>query len=404
MEHRTIVFALVAATLPSASAQWIPLSSGLQSTRSLTELNGDLYAAVYINGIKKSTNNGVSWNTMTSGLPNTGGNYSCESVGDNGSFLFTGTHDGIYRSDDGGITWEVANGTLTANNTVYANKWFVFGGITMAVFKGSVAGGGGIWRTGNNGDDWFIGHSGMGSNVEVHHLAQAGSTLWASTSVGLYTSTDNGLNWTAFAAVNYATYALAPAGGNLVILSTFGYRYSTNGGTTWNDATGDPASPTSGELAMYDNVLYAKTGVGAGTGCVRSVDNGLTWTAWNTGLGAIDQVSLEEFHLTTNRIYVTALFDIYYITGIGVGMPRIEAPEVTLHPTVFSEGFTITGDRPLLGEVILVHPWGAVAVRGVINGETAHLDRGTLAAGVYRCLFIPAFGGITRDLGAVIAR
>jgi hypothetical protein len=208
----------------------------------------------------------------------------------------------------------------------------------MAVFSGTIANGGGIWRTTNNGDDWFIGHSGMGSNAQVNHLTKVGTTLWASTNVGLYTSPDNGLNWTAFTAVNYATYSLAGINGNLVILSTFGYRYSTNGGSSWNDATGDPSSPTTGELASYDNILYAKTGQGAGTGCVTSSDNGVTWTALNTGIGAVDQISLEEFLVTSTKIYLTALFDIYYINGIGLGIDAGSTPVFSIAPSSLTMG------------------------------------------------------------------
>ena len=74
---------------------------------------------------------------------------------------------------------------------MYANKFFAIGSEIMAVFDGSIGQGGGIWRSGNFGNTWLIGNSGMGSNVVVHHLTQVGGTLWASTSTGLYTSTDN---------------------------------------------------------------------------------------------------------------------------------------------------------------------------------------------------------------------
>jgi hypothetical protein len=53
-------------------AQWNPLTSGLQSIRSLTSMGTDLYAATYPSGVKKSTNGGTVWNPVNTGLPMSG--------------------------------------------------------------------------------------------------------------------------------------------------------------------------------------------------------------------------------------------------------------------------------------------------------------------------------------------
>lgn len=389
-------------TLFTAAAQWTPLTSGLTSIRSMTHAGTDLYAVSYPNGVKKSTNGGTTWNPINTGLPSIGSNVFCESVGYNGTYLFAGTQSGIYRSNDGGASWSVANGTLAASNSVHANKWFVNSGVTMAVFAGSIANGGGIWRTSNNGDTWFIGHSGMGSNVTVNGVSLVAGTLYASTNVGLYTSTDNGLNWTPDAVVNYATYALEQAGGNLVILSTFGYRYSTNSGATWNDATGDPTAPTKGELAVYDGLLYANTG--SSTGCLKSTDNGITWTAFNAGLGAIDQAALEEFHIAGTRMYVTALFDVYYITGLGMGVVDVEDAEITVRPTVFDGSFMVTlPPATTLRGLEMLDDRGRLVRSIPLGTGTTTIERGWLPAGSY---LLQGTGpdGTLRYLGTVIAR
>lgn len=386
----------------TASAQWTPLTSGLTSIRSMTHVGTDLYAVNYPNGVKKSTDGGSTWNPVNTGLPSVGSNVFCESVGYNGSYLFAGTQSGIYRSNDGGASWALANGSLVASNSVYANKWFVNSGVTMAIFAGSVANGGGIWRTSNNGDTWFIGHSGMGSNATVNAVTLVGTTLYASTNVGLYTSVDNGLNWTADAVVNYATYGLEQAGTNLVILSTFGYRYSTNGGATWNDATGDPAAPTKGELAEYDGALYANTG--SSTGCVKSMDNGATWAAFNTGLGAIDQAALEEFHIAGTRMYVTALFDVYYITGLGTGLDAHGSDDILVRPTVFEGSFSITVPSGSAVRSLWIMDAQGRTVRTLpLTAGTTEVPCSDLAAGSYVLRGISATGNAI-PLGTVIAR
>lgn len=395
----TIFFSLIPFSL---AAQWTPLTTGLQSIRSMTHLGTDLYAATYPSGVKKSTTGGSSWNAVNNGLPMSGSNIFCESVGYNGAYLFAGTQSGIYRSNNGGTLWEVANGSLTASSTVYANKWFHFSGTTMAVFAGSVAAGGGMWRTSNNGTNWYIGHSGMGSNVTVYHLTPVGSTLYASTSVGIYTSADNGLSWVVHPTVNYATYSIAQVSTTLVMTCTFGYRYSTNGGSTWLDASGDPASPTEGELIAYDGILYANTGTS--TGCLRSTDNGMTWSAYNTGLGAIDQTALEEFHVASTKLYVSALFDIYYINGLGLGAPaHDEVNTAAMFPTIFVDGFTYTDPNATHGELQLIDMQGKVVHSIRISSTAQWIDRRGLASGTYR-VRLNNTNATLRDLGTVIAQ
>ena len=402
MKRTSTLIAACVAVITTCTAQWNPLTSGLTSIRSMTHVGTDLYVATYPSGVKKSTNGGTVWNPVNTGLPGGGGNAFCESVGYNGTFLFAGTQSGIYRSNDGAASWTIANGTLTASSTVFANKWFQNSGVTMAIFSGSIANGGGIWRTSNNGDTWFIGHSGMGSNVVVNSITLVGTTLWACTSVGIYTSIDNGLSWTADAVVNYATYGLAQAGTNLVMLSVFGYRYSTDGGASWNDASGDPSAPSEGELAVYDGLLYANTG--GSTGCLKSTDNGLTWAAFNTGLGAIDQASLEEFHIASTKMYVTALFDVYYITGLGLGAADLSAEGTSIFPSVFDQGFTIAMPAKIsVREIELIDTRGSIARRIAVTSSTMNVERGTLASGSYRVLGMSS-DGVRLSLGTVIAR
>ena len=137
-------------------------------------------------GIYKSTDDGDTWNPCNTGLPDQGeGAIFAQSVGrGSGTFLYAGTEQGIYRSDNEGASWTNINGSLTASSSVYANKWFYFNGTLFAVFTGSIQQGGGIARSTNNGNTWLVGHSGMGSNMTVYHIAQDNGTLIAATNTG----------------------------------------------------------------------------------------------------------------------------------------------------------------------------------------------------------------------------
>ena len=396
-------------TLPSVllftfhlCAQWEPMNTGMQSSRSLCEKDGDLYCASYTHGVKKSIGGTGPFTDVNNGLPSVGGIIYSQSVGSDGAYVYVGTESGIYRSGDGGASWNSINGTLTANTAVYANKFFAIGSNIMAVFAGSVGQGGGIWRSGNFGNTWLIGHSGMGSNVVVNHLTQVGGTLWASTSVGLYTSTDNAQNWTAHPTVNYAVYSLASLNNSLVIACSYGMRYSTNGGTSWQDATGDPTAPTSGQLVAFDGALFSV--LNSPTGCLRSLDNGVTWSDFNSGFSFIDAQAQEEFSVVGNTLYCTALFDVYALPATGTGIRQVPTSIASIFPTVFDESFTLR-NHGAGGTLLLMDALGRL-VRSVRVGARSdlHVDRSGLAAGSYHAVFQQDGAGIRSDVGTVIAR
>jgi hypothetical protein len=379
------------------TAQWTPLATtGVTTTRSMTSAAGALYAATYPTGVKKSTDAGDNWSPVNTGLPQSGANYFVESVGYNGTYLFAGTQSGIYRSNDGGASWSSANGTLTASNTVNANKFYVFAGVTMAVFNGDILNGGGIWRTGNNGNTWTIGHSGMGSNAKVFNMAVNGATLYASTNVGLYTSSDNGLSWQPSASMNYACYGIAVNGNNLIALTAFGYRYSTNGGGVWTDATGDPASPVGGEIAVFDGKIYA-TVVTSGTttsDVLVSTSNGASWVSASTAIGPIDITALNEFLVDGGLLYLGALFDIYFTTDLNVGFSEaIPDQDLRVMPTVFSDGFVVEGlDVSVPGRLELIDAYGRIVSVQAVNTTRVRVERGTINAGAYSVLLSDARG------------
>jgi hypothetical protein len=391
----TAVATVAAATL--SFAQWIPLTTGMMSNRSMASDATGLYDVSYTNGIKKKVTGGSTWDPVNNGLPNSGGSYFVQSVGAAPGWLFAGTESGIYRSNDNGASWALANGSLTANANVYANKWFTNAGVTLAIFAGTIANGGGIARTDNSGNTWNIGHSGMGSNVEVHALTLIGNTIWAATSTGLWKSTDNALSWTAHAPVNYATYGIAADGNTMAIVSTFGMRYSNDGGTVWNEATGDPSNPTEGELVEFSGDLYALVGT---TGCLKSTDEGHTWAPLNDGFSPVDAQAQEEFFIDGNMLYCTALFDIYSIEGT-VGVAENSAAAFSIYPNTFREGFNLTNDGTYRTCLLLDASGRVAGTRPLIAGKN-WITRDGLANGAYQVVVVNA-AGERSAAGTVIA-
>jgi photosystem II stability/assembly factor-like uncharacterized protein len=405
MSRHILPSALLSCLVLGVSAQWQSVGSGLQSVRSVTTQGNAIYAVTFPSGIKKSTDDGASWAPANNGITETSGNTFVQSVGQSSSYLFAGTQSGIYRSNDGGANWTNVNGTLTANNTVYAHKFFHFNNVLFAVFTGTIANGGGIYRTGNHGDQWLIGHSGMGSNQIVYDLAYDGTTMYAATNTGLYTSANTGQAWTAVAGANFATYAVEKVGNRLIIISSFGFRYSDNGGTTWNESTGDINNPSKGELIAFDGKIIGITGSNAG--CIVSTDNGATYTDFNAGLAPVDAVSQEEFHRAGPRLYMGAALGLYRLEGTGVGIATAGQEAMPMpYPSPFTDAFQLdTDERFAAGIFVLIDAAGReVAAQRSNTSGRLRMERNGLPAGPYRLIFVDARSGERRSLGTVVAQ
>lgn len=401
---RTSVLAACVCIGTLVAAQWQPYNSGQGSIRSITTEGSTIHMVSYPNGVFTSANDGATWSASNTGLPLTNSSYFVRSVGRNATHLFAGTHSGIHRSANGGGNWSLSNGTLAASTTVYANKFFQFGNTTFAVFSGTIANGGGIYRTVDNGNTWLIGHSGLGSNATVYHIASSGTALYAATSVGLYKSTDNGQQWAILPASNFATYAVAAVNNRLIVISTFGYRFSNNDGATWTNSTGTPANPTKGELIAFDGKIYSISGTNSGS--FVSLDNGASYSAFNDGLAPIDVVSQEQFHASGNRLYMGTFGDIYRVTGSSVDVSeQAQRGGFTMFPSPFAEGFTVDLSDMAPGSTLLILDAIGREVRRIpgLNASAQYIARSGLATGRYSVVLDDRSSGRQIFAGSIIA-
>lgn len=406
---RTLVVLFSSAVVVSATAQpWEAYNTGFGNAKSITVHNNAIYVASYPNGIFKSTDDGATWTAVNNGLPVEvvdGIDYIyAESVGSNGAFLFTGTSEGIYRSANDGASWQLANGPLTANFSVYANKWLKSGSKTLAIFTGTIANGGGIFATGNNGNSWVQGANGLSTNMRVYHVAIVGNDLYAATSAGLFRSTNNADNWQPVTGSQFTMYAIQGTPSRLVCISDFGYQYSNNGGASWTTVTPAPATPNANaQLILYDGKYFAISGTN--NGVLRSTNNGQTWQQFNTGLSGFDATNQEEFHASGTKLYLGALFDLYSIDGTTLAVDDA-APSLSgrAFPTSFQNGFTVELPNDLSNaRLVITDASGRIVREQRAVGGNQWVARESLAAGAYRASVVSQRGDQLIDLGTVIA-
>ncbi len=187
-------------------------------------------------------------------------------------FGATNPERGLYRSQDGGATWEqvlyVSDSTSCidvvydpVSGTVLAAMWQkvryvdiykIYGGITS-----------GIYRSTDHGDSWTLLNSSNGLPDPIDSCGRIGLTLDPNSGtcyalynnlnnydiLGLWRSDDYGLNWTlvADAALSgsyggfgwyFGQVRVAPGNPNTVYSLGVQLNRSTNGGITWTDITG----------------------------------------------------------------------------------------------------------------------------------------------------------------------
>jgi hypothetical protein len=166
-------------------------------------------------GAYYSIDNGNTWNGTTGiwNLNPNGGYPTVLSLTANGSKMYAGTMNGVFKSTDNGISWTSCNPAM-ANipiTSVVDNGTYIFAG-TANFYEDPNMTAIGIYRSGDNGASWQAVNTGLG-NLDIRSLLLNGTDIYAGTKSGVYKSTDNGTNWVA---INDG-YPNAPMANSLLI-------------------------------------------------------------------------------------------------------------------------------------------------------------------------------------------
>ena len=150
---------------------------------------------------------------------------------------------------------------LTANeNTIYAGTSANYGSLK------------GVYTTTDNGINWS--QTSL-NNVNTYSVLVNENYVFAGTENGIYLSTNNGSNWTQTSLNNQFVYTLA-LNGNTIFAGTYsGVFLSTNNGTNWIQTSVNLRTNT---LAVFNNNIFAGTD---GSGIFVSSNNGTNWAQIN---------------------------------------------------------------------------------------------------------------------------
>jgi len=193
----------------------------------------------------------------------------------------------LYRSTDGGLTWETAfnSGSVRAITPLADGFLLQVGG--KESYRGNASG-----TTWNKVAD-------PGYNVTRYFYDRTNSRLYAVTQRGaLLASTDEGESWTSLG-VSSQDLTFVHARGDVIITGyngTFGAAHlSTDGGQTWTSVSSTATGTPSGGLVASDGSIYLQTTTGffpSSSTLWRSRDNGATWTNLTEGTADLGGISL----------------------------------------------------------------------------------------------------------------
>lgn len=241
---------------------------------------------------------------------------------------------GLFRSEDGGLTWTHVDGLRPARLFDIAHDpvrpWIVIAG---ADGDGRSVNGGGIWVSHDGGRRWFKpAGSNPPANIACNAQASAFSVSFApdsedifvATECGLAVSHDDGLRWTHVTptAIEPLSSVLAHAGGIVDVVGAAGFQRSFDGGATFappaqgvpgvfgipHALAGDPNDPDFLLLALI---------TGGGSSLLESDDGGQTWSDVTGAAGFSGRSTRPPFVSTTASVDgQPGHTDVYFGNGV----------------------------------------------------------------------------------------
>ncbi len=287
-----------------SDAGWIQTSVNIRMDTCLClAVNGtNIFAGTYGGGVFLSTDNGMSWTGVSTGLTDSLVNTLAVSPnGAGGANIFAGTEGGgVFLSTNNGTNWTAVNSGLTSS---LIRALFVSGTNLYAGTEDD-----GAFLSTDNGTSWTAVDSGLTVNL-VDAFAVNGTNLYAGTDGGAFLSTHNGTSWTDVSSglTNLNVYAFAFSGASLYAGTHGGGTFlSTNDGTSWTNLTYDfnGNNPNVYAFAVSGTNLPAgQASLFAATygGVFLSTNNGTSWTAVSSGLS---DASVNALALSGTNLFV----------------------------------------------------------------------------------------------------
>jgi photosystem II stability/assembly factor-like uncharacterized protein len=255
---------------------------------------------------------------------------------------------GLFKSTDGGATWKhtldkgpdigVADLAIAfaKPNVLFASMWNAHRPpwSTYAPLAGP---GSGIYRSTDGGETWepCLGHglpegewgrTGVAVSADGHRvyaLIEAGKS-------GLYVSDDGGFNWTlansdarlTSRAWYFSRITVDPSDANVIYMPNVALMYSVDGGKTVAVLRGAPGGDDYHEL-WVDPKNGSHLLLGTDQGTTISLDRGKTWSTW------YNQPTAQMYHVTTDDRFPYTVYGAQQDSGSAAVLSRTDHGQIT---------------------------------------------------------------------------
>ena len=311
---------------------------------------------------------------------------------------------GVYRSRDGGATWQKVLfknddvGAIDLNfdpansQIVYAALWNVRRP-PWFIYAPANGPGGGIFKSIDGGSTWkeidegipLEGRGRIGVSVSPANHNRIYAAVDAKDG-GIFRSDDAGVTWTRLSSDKrlwdrgwyFEKVTADPKSADTVyVMNTSVYR-STDAGKTWTAIKGDPTGDDFHQLWIYPDDPKRMV-LGSDQGTIVSVDGAVTWSSW------YNQATAQIYHVAPDYRFP------YWVTGAQQDSGAVGSPSRSRHSEISLrdwEGLCAGGESgytapdPLHPEILF---GGTVSRCNVVTGETKNVSpetRGT--PGQYR--------------------
>jgi photosystem II stability/assembly factor-like uncharacterized protein len=354
----------------------------------------------YGNGMYKSTDAGKSWTHI--GLDNTRqiGRVIVDPKNPNVVFVAALGHvyganpdRGVYRSRDGGATWQKVlfkNENVGAidlafdpqnSAIIYATLWNTRRP-PWSIYPPSYGPGSGIFKSTDGGNTWQpltngvptegLGHIGIAVAPTIPKRIYA---IVDAKVGGLYRSDDAGATWSLVSDDKriwgrgwyFCKIVVDPKNADIVYVSNTSLYRSTNAGKNWTAIKGAPGGDDYHQLWIYPDDPNRMI-LGSDQGAIVTEDGAQTWSSW------YNQPTAEMYHVAADNRFP------YWVTGAqqdsgSIGTPtRSTHAEISMHdwsPVCAGGESDYTAPDPLHPEILY---GGRVTRCNVITGEIVNVS------------------------------
>ena len=190
---------------------------------------------------------------------------------------FFGGQTGTYRSDDESYSFTFSN---SGNDSNGPTRGFTTDGTYIYTCTSQ-----GVFRSSDNGDSWTSKSQGI-TQLLSHGLIYGNNTLYLSTLSGVFKSTDHAETWTSAGLLGTDSRSITMLQDSILFVGTqgFGVYKSIDYGNNWETVNNGLGGSNFRAIQAQGSIVYA--GGQNGTGVYRSLDYGLNWELLSNGIAS----------------------------------------------------------------------------------------------------------------------